>query len=391
MSVSRLPSKYRIFASIFVCVAVLFAVASMVRRDDATAAQPKSGAMPPAAVTVQTITSKQVRIWSDFSGKLTAVNAADIRPEVNGRITEIRFRDGQEVKAGRVLFVIDPRPYAAALAKEESSLASARSNAVFAKQEVERARKLIRTHVIPRQALEQRTAANQVAEAAIASAEAEVKHARLDVEHAYIKAPISGRVGRAEITVGNVVQAGANAPLLTSIVAHAAVYADFDVDEKTYVQAVRGSSEQAKGEQSIPVRLTLRGDGTKTYDGHIHAFDNKISGTSGTIRARALFDNPDGSLIPGMFASIKMGLNAAAGTILVPERAVGTDQNKRYVYAVGEGNKVIYREVTLGASMEGQRIVLSGLKAGEVIIVNGVQHVQPGAVVDPKQADEPTL
>ena len=386
MPASRSSSKrYRYLAVIGVVVALTVTAASLMHQGEAKDKQPKQAAMPPVPVVTQTISSKPVQIWSEFSGKLTAVDSADIRPEVSGRITEIRFHDGQEVKKGQVLLVIDPRPYEAALAKAQSNLASAKSNATFATQEVERARKLVRTHVVARQAVEQKTAANLAAGSAVAAAEAELRQARLDVEHAYVKAPIAGRVGRAEITVGNVVQAGGSAPVLTSIVAHDAVYADFDVDERTYLEALRGSHGQAQGEKSIPVRLKLRGDDKTKYEGHILAFDNKISGTSGTIRARALFPNTDNTLIPGMFASVQMGLNASEGSILVPERAIGTDQDKRYVYVVGDGNKVIYREVTLGSSMEQQRIVLSGLAAGEKIIVDGVQHVQPGAVVEPKE------
>ncbi len=387
MPVSRTPSKrrYSPLAITGVLGAALLAGVFFMHHGDAKDSPQKQAAMPPVPVTTQTVSAGQVMVWSEFSGKLTAVDAADIRPEVSGRITEIRFRDGQEVKKGQILVVIDPRPFEANLAKAESNLTSAKSNSTFANQEIERARKLVRTHVVARQAVEQKTAAAQVATAAIASAEAEARQARLDVEHAYVKAPISGRISRAEITVGNVVQAGGNAPVLTSIVARQAVYVDFDVDEPTYLEAVRSDAGQSGGERSIPVRLKLRGD-TTPYDGHILAFDNKISNTSGTIRARALFENKDNALIPGMFASVQMGLDAKAGTILIPERAIGTDQDKRYVYVIGDANKVVYREVKLGSSMEQQRIVLSGLSAGEKIIIDGVQHVQPGAVVEPKEA-----
>jgi multidrug efflux system membrane fusion protein len=353
-------------------------------------ADAKTDDSPPAAlVTVQTVTPESVRLWSQFSGKLVAVDAAEIRPEVSGRITEIRFEDGQQVKAGDVLVVIDPRPYKAALAKAEADLHSARTHATFARKEADRAQKLVRTNVIPKRLRDERVSARDMADAAVASASATLQQARLDVEHAYVKAPISGQVGRAEITVGNVVEAGSTAPLLTTVVSRDAMYADFEVDEKTYLHAIRGIGGNPKAVRTIPVTLRLRGDESRDYSGFIHAFDNQISGSSGTIRARALFANADGSLMSGMFASVEMGSKSADKTILIPERAISTDQNKKFVYVVGEGNKVAYREVVLGSTMQGQRVIASGLHAGDKVIIDGLQRVQPDAVVEPKERETP--
>lgn len=379
-SVARLFRHPRLFAGTL-ALTVIGGTALLYRHGDAQAEQ----AQAPQAVPVvtQTVAPQDVRVWSEFSGKLVAVDAAEIRPEVGGRITEIRFEDGQMVKAGDILYVIDPRPYEAALAKAEASLASAQTNASFARTELTRAAELIKTQAIAQRIYDERSTANRVADAHVKSAEADVKQARLDLEHAYVRAPISGKASRAEITVGNLVQTAPNAPLLTSIVANESIYADFQVDEQTYLQAVRSDAKDASAEKTIPVVMTLRSDATRSYDGTIHSFDNQIDGTSGTMRARAKFSNSDGSLIPGMFASVKMGSNTRADTLLVPERAIGTDQNKRFVYVVGEGNKVAYREVSLGASTSGQRIVESGLKTGERIVVDGVQHVRPDVVVAP--------
>ena len=262
------------------------------------------------------------QIWSDFSGTLVAVDSAVIRPKVNGRITEIRFRDAQNVKAGQVLLVIDPRSYEATLPK--ATLTAAQSIAIFTEKELKRHRTLVKTDAIAQLVLDERVATSESADAALQVAQASFKQAQLDVEYAYVKAPISGRVGRAEITVGKVSQAGANAPVLTSIVANDAVYADFEVDEKPFLKEVHGSARGENSERNIPVELTLRGDAVHVYQEFIHAFYNQISSSSGTIRARAKFANTDGGLMAGMFALIKKGSTAIGESILIPERAVNT-------------------------------------------------------------------
>ncbi len=344
----------------------------------------EQNAPPPApaavAVTATRIAPQSVRIWSEFSGRMQAVNAADIRPEVSGRISEIRFRDGQQVKAGDILFVIDPRPYAAAQAKAQADLATAQTNARLAKTELDRATKLLDLQAVARSYYDQRSNASSVAQAAIQSAAAEVTQAHLDVDHAYVKAPIAGRVSRAEITVGNLVQAGANAPLLTSIVSGDGIYADFEVDEQTYTQTIRNHADTASAEQQVPVELRVRDGDARVYKGTIYSFDNKIDTGTGTIRARARFDNADGSLIPGMFVSVRLAGSANSKVLLVPEKAIGNDQSKRFVYVVDHG-KAAFREIALGRAVDGQRVVLSGLRPGERVIVDGLQTLQPGAAV----------
>lgn len=343
-------------------------------------------APPPPSVTVAAVHPETVRIWSEFSGRLAAVNAADIRPEVGGRITEIRFRDGQIVQAGDILMVIDPRPYAAAVEKAQADLATARTNAGLAQVEFERAERLMAAKAVAQDLYDQRANARGVAKAAIQAAEAELAQARLDVDHAYVKAPISGRVSRAEVTVGNLVQAGPNAPLLTSIVSDDGIYADFEVDEQTYLNSIRSHADTVGQEQRIPVELTLQGDGSRVYRGTIESFDNKIDTGTGTIRARARFANEDGSLIPGMFATVRLANAVSSRAILVPEDAIGSDQSKRYVFVVGPDRRAAFREIDLGKEVNGRRIVVSGLKTGEQVIVDGLQRVQPGAVVAPKLA-----
>lgn len=353
-------------------------------------AQPQAAAPAPSIpVAVRTVHPEKVRVWSEFSARLQAVDYAEVRPEVSGRITEVRFRDGQMVKAGDVLFVIDPRPYEAAVAKAEADLATAHTNARFAKSELDRAASLIKTQAIATSVYDQRANAYRVAQASIQAAEAALRQARLDLDYAYVKAPLSGRAGRAEITVGNLVQTGPSAPpLLTTIVSNDGIYADFEVDEQTYLRSVRAHADTREEEQQIPVELTVQGDTSRVYRGTIYTFDNRIDPTSGTIRARARFANEDNSLVPGMFASIKLASGGEDQAILVPSRAIGNNQNKKFVYVVGEDNKVAYRDVTLGQRVGGQRIVLSGLQDGERVIVDGLQHVRPQVTVQVTEAGD---
>jgi len=349
---------------------------------DATQVAAISPAVP---VSVMTVKPQKVRIWSEFSGKLDAVDYAEIRPEVSGRITEIRFKDGQNVKVGDVLFVIDPRPYQAAVAKAAADLQSARTNAALAKTNLVRADNLRKANAIALQSYDQSANAADVTNAAIQGTEATLAQARLDVDHAYVKAPISGKVSRAEITLGNLVQVTTGAPLLTSIVSEDGIYADFDVDEQTYVQSIHAHAGTQAEQQKIPVELTLAGDNGHVYKGFIQSFDNRISTGSGTIRARARFENTDGALVPGMFVSVRLANADDSTVLLVPERAIGTDQSKKFVFVAGKEGKADFREVTLGQTVDGQRVVLSGLAKGERVIVDGTQHVMPGALIQAQE------
>jgi multidrug efflux system membrane fusion protein len=343
-------------------------------------------APPPMSVTVQTLAPQKVRVWSEFSGRLHAVDAAEIRPEVGGRITEVRFEDGAIVKAGDILFVIDPRPYEAAVARARANLASAQTNAAFAKVEFDRAAIMVKTQTVAQRTYDERGNASRVANAAVEADAAQLKQAEIDLDHAYVKAPIAGRASRAEITLGNLVQPGPGAPLLTTIVASQSLYADFEVDEQTYVESVRGAANRREDERRIAVEFSLPGDRGGLYRGNIYSFDNRIDVASGTIRARAKFDNTDGSLVPGMFVTVRLADRAERDALLVPERAVGFDQSKKYVYVVGADSKVVYRPVELGRQVQSQRIVLKGVQPGERVIVDGVQHVRPSIVVDAKEA-----
>lgn len=353
------------------------------------AAQPAAPSAP-VPVGVYTARSQTLRLWNDFSGRLRAVDSADVRPEVSGRITEVRFRDGQSVRAGEILLVIEPPPYEAVEARAQARVASAKAALQLAAANQSRNVGLLRTKVISQSDFDTTDSANAAAAANLLAAEADLKTARVDLDHAYVKAPIAGRVSRAELTVGNLVQSGAGAPVLTSIVSEDGIYADFEVDEQTYLETVRDAANGNAQEATIPVEITTPGEAGRTYQGFVQNFDNRLDPASGTIRARAKFPNPGGSLVPGMFVSVRLASSRERELILIPERAVGYDQSKKYVYAVTADDKVAYREVELGRALGGQRAVLKGLAAGERIVTDGLQRVRPGAVVAPKEAEEST-
>ncbi len=344
-------------------------------------------AMPPVSVVVETVREQPLRIWSDFSGRLRAVDSAEIRPEVSGRITEIRFEDGQSVKAGEILLVIDPRPYQAAVEKAQAALASAKASLRLAQTDRERNASLIQVHAVTQQEADQTESAARVAEAALASAQAQLDTANVDLDHAYVKAPISGRVGRAEITVGNLVQQGPGAPLLTSVVSEDGIYADFEVDEQTYLETIHNAANDKAQEQLIPVELVVPGESpvqARTYQGFVETFDNRLDAASGTIRARAKFANTDRALVPGMFATVRLASGRERTALLIHERAIGSDQNKKFVFVVNDANRVAYREVELGKTVrqgDAMRIVEKGLQPGDRVIVDGVQRVRPDALV----------
>ena len=347
-----------------------------------------SGGPPPGPmrVVVEVIKETPTQIWTEYSGRLSAVDYVELRPQVTGSVTEIRFEDGQDVAKGDILYVIDPAPYEAAVAQANADLSAAKSQAEFAQKQLDRAKGLMETNAISKDLLDERTNSARVAKNNIDAAAARLRDAKINLDHAYVKAPIAGRVGRAEITEGNLVQAGPNAPILTTILSNAEIYADFDVDEQTYLLHVRGKANGIEGERAVPVKLTLKGDTKATYEGTIQSFDNRINTATGTIRARALFANSDGALLPGMFVNVKMGTPVNENKILVSERIIGTDQDRKFVYVVNDTNKVEYREVKLGATMNGQRGVLEGLKPGEKVITEGIMRIRPDMDVAPQEA-----
>jgi multidrug efflux system membrane fusion protein len=345
-----------------------------------------AAAHPPTPVLVQTVAPRKLRLWTQFSGRLHAVDYAEVRPQVSGTITEIKFADGQMVKQGDLLCVIDPRPYEAAVERDQAALTSAQSKVTLAQVQARRYDSLIQSHSVSQDELDSITNADRVAEAEEQNAGAVLKQAKLDLEHAYVTAPISGRVSRAELTAGNLVQTIVGAPIVTTIVSQDGIYADFDVDEQTYLQTVRAYARGNAQEQQIPVQLVVQGDSDHAYIGFIESFDNRIDPTSDTIRARARFENTDGPLLPGMFVTVKLSGATEQSVLLVPQRAISFDQSKAAVYVVDASNKVAYREVDLGRQVDTERVVNGGLEAGDRVIVDGTQLVRPDDVVAATEA-----
>lgn len=350
----------------------------------AIAAEEAQAPAAPQAMPVESVVIKPqtLQIWKNFSGHIVAVDYAEIRPQVSGRITDIRFDDGQSVKKGDVLVVIDPRPYQASVNQAKAALEAAQTQFHLAEIEYQRAKKLIDREAISQGLFDERNNSREIAQATVEGAKAMLESAKINLDYAYVKAPISGKISRAEITIGNVVQNGPNAPLLTSVVAQDQVYVDFEVDERTYLKSVR--LNPASTPADIPVRLSLS-EGAMEYSGFIHSFDNRIDQATGTIRARAVFDNDNGVLLPGMSLSVLMGSAGEEQKILVTERAIGTDQDRKFVYVITDG-AATYREVTLGESIEGRRVILSGLNPGDTVITDGLVRIRPGAPVTPKTA-----
>ncbi len=335
------------------------------------------------AVDVETLQPQSVRIWNKFSGRLRAVDYVQVRPRVGGTITQVLFEEGAIVEKGDPLFVIDPRSFEAEFASARAALESAQSQTTLAKLELKRAKGLVQKNAISQSRFDAAQNDYHVAMASIHSAKARLKQAYLDLEYAHIRAPVSGRISRAEITVGNVIQAGPNAPVLTTIVSNDQLYAEFDLDEQTYIKTRRQGNEE-----TMPVELTLTSDPSVVYHGVMHSFDNQLNTTSGTIRARAIFQNQDGALVPGMFATVHLGSPIRQSTLLINDRAVRTDQDKKYVFVVTPDRKVSYREVKLGQSLDGQRVVLSGLATGDQVLVNSLQRVRPDMEVQPIETTE---
>lgn len=344
------------------------------------------GQMPAMPVPYVLAEQKPVQIWKDFSGRLTAVYYVEIRPQVSGILEKINFEDGQTVKKGDVLFNIDPRPYEAAVASARAEVASAQQDSLYAQKEYERAQQLLQTGAISQAGYDARVNSQKNNKSAIAAANAHLKAAMVDLDHAAIKAPIDGRISRPEITEGNLVTA-ASAPLLASIVSDAEIYADFEVDEQTYLNFVRTKTGQDLSvEQEVPVELKLAQD-EKTYTGKIKSFDNRINPSNGTIRVRAVFTNDDKALLPGMFATVRLGSIGKDNAMMIPEKAIMTDQSRKFVYVVADGIAT-YREVKPGETVGMERIILSGLEPGDKVIVDNLMKLRPGAPVQAMTEEE---
>lgn len=342
-------------------------------------------AAPPAVpASVALVEAKATTPSDEFSGRLEAIERVEIRSRVAGAVQAIHFREGALVKKDDLLVQIDPALYAAEVDRAQGQVSAARARLILTKADYGRGQQLTTSSITQRD-LDNRSNAFHEAEANLAAMEAALKTAELNLGYTEVRAPVSGRVGKIEITVGNLIAAGPSSPLLTTLVSVNPIYASFNADEQVVSRALKTLADEKTPTEieRVPVQMTTITD-TAPMKGRMQFIDNQVDPRSGTVRVRAVFDNHDGRLMPGQFARLSMGQPKPEQTLLISERAVGTDQNKKFVMVVDGKDKAEYREVQLGASVDGMRIILSGLKAGERIVVNGLQRVRPGVTIKPE-------
>lgn len=368
--------------SAFTALTAITAVSAAVFGLNSAEAEAPAAAPPATPVSVAAVQASEVATWDEFSGRLEAVERVELRPRVPGTVQAVHFREGALVRQGDLLLSIDPAPYQAEVDRAEAQVAAAKARALYTSSDVARAQRLWAEQAIAQREFDERSNAQREADANLRAAQAGLQSARLSLSYTQVRAPVSGRVGRLEITVGNQVAAGPAAPLLTTLMSVSPIYASFDADEQVIARVSAKAGERQHLER-IPVQMGTMGQEGTPLEGRLQLIDNQVNAKSGTVRVRAVFDNKDGSLMPGQFARLRMGQASKQQALLINERAVGTDQSKRFVMVVGADNKAEYREVKLGAPVDGLRIVTEGLKAQERIVVNGLQRVRPGSLLAP--------
>ncbi|MGZ8919572.1 MAG: efflux RND transporter periplasmic adaptor subunit [Limisphaerales bacterium] len=347
--------------------------------------------MQPPKVTVAPVIQRQVTEWEEFTGRAEAVENVEVRPRVSGHVQEVRFQSGQLVKKGDVLFVIDPRWQQAEFERRNAEYEQAKVRLETAEREARRTEQLLASKAISTEEAEGRQARFSEAKAGLLAAEAARNFTKLDLEYTEIRAPIDGRVSRAIVTQGNFVSGVAgNATLLTTIVTVDPIYVYADIDENSLLrfnELVRNGKVPAADGDKVPVQLQLGNEEGFPHQGVIESFDNRLDAGTGSILLRAVFPNKDGAIIPGLFARIRVPLSAQYSALMVKESSIGTDQALKFVLTLSSSNTVEYRPVTLGPAIDGMRVVRSGLKEGEEIIVNGMARVRPGMPVVAEKAD----
>jgi membrane fusion protein, multidrug efflux system len=336
--------------------------------------QAASQTAPPAPeVSVAQVLVRPVRQWDEFTGRVAAVETVDLRPRVSGYIEKVAYTEGQQVKENDLLFVIDQRPYRAALAHAQAELARARSEAQLAASQAARAKSLVAVNAISREESDTRAAAVAQGNAAVRAAEAAVTSADLDLQFTEVRSPISGRTGRAKITAGNL--ALADQTLLTTVVSLDPMYVNFESDERAYLGYQQLARKGERAELSNAVRVGLANEEGYPHLGKVDFVDNGVDAATGTIHARAVLPNGDGSLTPGLFARVQLEGAAVAEAMLIDDKAVLTDQDRKYVYVVGDDSKAMRKDIVTGRVVDDLRVVASGLEPTDKVVVRGVQKV----------------
>jgi multidrug efflux system membrane fusion protein len=340
---------------------------------------------PPAVRTAQPV-QKDVVEWDEYTGRIEAMETVEVRARVDGYLTRINFKAGDRVKKGDLLFVIDPRPYQAELHRAEGELRRTQTRLELAKNDLDRAERLRRAKAMSEEEYDARSKGLREAGASVQSAEAAVQTARLNLEFTEVRSPINGRIGRELITIGNLVKS--DDTLLTVIVSRDPVYVYVDADERAVLKyrrlAETGQRASAR-EGHIPVELALIDETGFPHQGYIDYVEPRMDAGTGTLRARGIFQNPKDLLSPGFFARVRVPGSPAYRAVMVPERAIGTDQDQRFVWVVKDDNSVEYRKIRPGAKIGSLRVISEGLAPDEWVVTEGVQKVRPGGKVQPER------
>lgn len=356
--------------------------------------QPQGGAPPPPTVTVATPVKRTIVDHDEYVGRFVAVNFVEVRARVSGYLERIHFTDGQIVKEGDLLFTIDRRPFQNALDQAKGALAQARANLAYAESDLERGSKLVRDTTITQQVYDQRVQAKRVAEASVAAQEAAVRQASLDLEFTELRAPVTGRIGDRRVSTGNLVTGGTggNTTLLATIVSLDPIRFEFTFDETSYLRYERlakTGKDVTSREGSVLVGLKLIDEADFVHEGRMDFVDNVIDKASGTIRARAVFSNPNGYLTAGMFGRVRVPGSPPYQAVLVPEVAIGSEQVRKFVYTVADDGTVKQNFVTLGQAVGPLRVIKDGLGENDHVIVNGMVRARPGIKVTPQEEGAP--
>jgi RND family efflux transporter MFP subunit len=357
-----------------------------------TQAAPQKAAQPLPEVSVSRPAQREIVEWDEYTGRFDAKETVEVRARVSGYLNEVKFKDGQQVKQGDLLFAIDPRPFERALEQAKAELFAATTKVENANLDIVRGRPLLERKIISDKTFDDRMALVKDAEAAVKVAEAKVRSAELDLSFATISAPISGRISRTLVTAGNWVSAGSvsGATLLTTIVSQDPIYIYFDVSENNYIKyrrlAERGIAAGA-ADVGAPVEVALPDErGGFPHKGQLDFLDNRLDQATGTLRARAVLANKAHLFSPGMFARVRVAGTPAHTAVLVPDEAIGTDQTNKYVLVVGDDGTVERRNIRPGPLVDGLRVVREGLAGGDWVITRGLQRARPGSKVEARRA-----